>query len=369
MTLDAAQNRGAAYFDGRSNRKRNVALRFAAGVEIVEGDTVLAVWPYSDIRRADGPADTLRISCMTALPLARLEVRDAAMQAQIVARCAALDAGRGKPQTGRIVFWSLAAACSIVMLVLFVMPLVADRLAPFIPRAFERRMGNAFDKQARVIFGGRLCSDPAGQAAFTGLVDKLKQAGDIDFPLTAIVMSSAAPNAFALPGGRIYLLNGLLQKADSADEIAGILAHELGHVKHRDHIRKLIQAGGTSFLFGLLFGDVTGAGAVIFASRSLLDASYSREAEQAADAYAIDVMHKLGRSPLPMGELLFRVTGAQADRGYTILASHPLTEARLETMRKEDRANTGAELMSAANWRALKEICGTPKHELGHGTG
>jgi len=76
---------------------------------------------------------------------------------------------------------------------------------------------------------------------------------------------------------------GLLAKAENADEIAGILAHELGHLRHRDGTRNLIYNGGTSFLIGLLFGDITGSGALIFASRSLVTASYSREAEQNAD--------------------------------------------------------------------------------------
>jgi Zn-dependent protease with chaperone function len=357
MTLDAVPSDNAVYFDGRSNRKRSVTLRFAAELEIVEQGTVAEAWPYGDVRRADGPLDALRLSCTTALPLARLETVDAETKAAILAHCPSLDLGRGGTQTGRIVFWSLAAVCSIVMLVWFVIPLIADRLAPFVPAAFERRLGEGFDRQARSIFGGKLCNAAAGQAAFTALVDKLTRAGDIDIPLTAQVVSSGVPNAFALPGGKIYLLNGLLQKAQNPDEVAGILAHELGHVKHRDHMRKLIQTGGTSFLFGLLFGDVTGASAVIFASRSLLDASYSREAEQQADAFAVDVMHKLGRSAAPMGQFLFRITGAQANKSYTILASHPLTEARRAAMADEGRANTGEELLSAAEWSALKNIC------------
>jgi hypothetical protein len=140
---------------------------------------------------------------------------------------------------------------------------------------------------------------------------------------------------------RIYLLDGLLQKASNPDELAGIIAHELGHVQHRDGMRRLIQTGGTSFLFGLLFGDVTGAGAVIFVGRAMLDASYSRDAERGADAFATEVMHKLGRSPAPSGYLLFRITGAQADKSLTILASHPLTEERLAEMVKADRPATG----------------------------
>jgi predicted Zn-dependent protease len=202
-----------------------------------------------------------------------------------------------------------------------------------------------------------VCTRPDGQAALATLVDKLKIAGGITRPLRAQVVSSALPNAFALPGGRIYLLNGLLQQARTPDEIAGVLAHELGHIKHRDSLRKIVETGGTSFLIGLLFGDVTGAGAVIFVSRSILDASYSRDAERSADAFALQAMSSLGRSAAALGELLLRVTGAQANRRFTILASHPLTEDRLEAMKKDRRPVTGPDLLSADQWRALKEIC------------
>jgi Zn-dependent protease with chaperone function len=171
------------------------------------------------------------------------------------------------------------------------------------------------------------------------------------------VLSTPVPNAFALPGGKVYLFNGLLAKAGNADEIAGVLAHELGHLKHRDNMRGLIHNGGTSFLIGLLFGDVTGSGALIFASRSLFTASYSRDAEQNADTFSIEVMHALGRSPKPMGELLFRVTGKEADKSLSILASHPLTEDRLARMNHEDRPPSGPALLTPQEWRSLKAIC------------
>ena len=175
--------------------------------------------------------------------------------------------------------------------------------------------------------------------------------------MTAEVSSSSIVNAFALPGGKIYLFNGLLQKARTPDEIAGVLAHELGHVQHRDSLRKVIQTGGTSFLIGLLLGDITGGGAVILAARSIIDASYSREAERDADAFATTVMHKLGRSPRPMGEFLVRVTGDKKSTATNFLDSHPMSEERLARMKQEYRPNTGPDILSAQEWSALKGIC------------
>jgi predicted Zn-dependent protease len=111
----------------------------------------------------------------------------------------------------------------------------------------------------------------------------------------------------------------------------------------------------------LLFGDVTGSGALIFASRSLVSASYSREAEQNADTFSIDVMHRLGRSSKAMGELLLRVTGKEIDKSLSILSSHPLTEDRLKRMSDEDRPPSGPPLLTGEEWASLKAICTSDK--------
>jgi len=348
----------AAYFDGQTNRKHSVVLRIADRIEIVEQEAVVAAWPFADVRQADGPPTALlRLACTSAAPLARLEVEDEATKQAIVSHCPSLAVGRGGSQIARIVFWSLAAACSIFGLAAYGIPVVADRLVPFVPQAWETRVGEAVDRQIRAFINGKACRTPDGQAALVTLVGKLRSAGGIDNALAPLVVSSEITNAFALPGGKIYLLDGLLQKAQNPDELAAILAHELGHVKHRDGLRKLVQTGGTSFLIGLLFGDVTGAGAALFAGRSLLDASYSRDVERDADTFASQTMRKLGRSAAPMGELLLRITGAQASRTLTILASHPLTEERLAALKKDQSPVTGAALLSDGEWHALKRIC------------
>jgi len=364
MSLD--NQHSAAFYDGRSNRRRNVTLRFGGALDIAEQDAVIESWPYDQVRRADGPPQLMRLRSMSALPLARLEITDTATQGFVAAYCRSLDVGVAGGHTLKIVGWSLAAVASILLLVFFGIPFVADRLAPALPYALEQRIGDAVDKQAQAIFGGETCNAPAGQAAFNKLVDKLKVAGGVEIPLDAHVVSSKIPNAFALPGGKVYLLEGLLKKAENPDEIAGVLAHELGHVQHRDSLRKIIQTGGTSFLIGLLFGDVTGGSAVLFVGRSLFDASYSRDQERAADDFAIAVMHKLKRSPKPLGEILVRVTGTEKDSAMTLLSSHPLSGDRLELMSKDGGATSGPEILSATEWKALKNICAThAKSEAG----
>lgn len=346
----------AIYFDGTSSQRRAVTLRFADRLELSEGERTLGMWAYADIRRADSPPSTLRLSCVTAPTLARLEVRDTAVAAELVARCNRMDENVPGRDVAAIVGWSLAATVSIIAVVLFGLPLIADRLAPLVPDAFERRLGDVADAQVKTLFDAKLCSNAAGQKAFAKLVTAIRESAGLDTSVQSGVLSSSVPNAFALPGGKVYLFNGLLAKAENADEIAGVLAHELGHLKHRDSMRGLIHDGGTSFLIGLLFGDITGSSALIFGSRTLVTSSHSREAEQNADSFAIDVMHRLGRPAKPAGELLFRVTGKEG-KGLSIISSHPLTEDRLARMSREDRPASGPPLLTNEEWRSLKSIC------------
>src|SRR4029077_10227537 len=140
-----------------------------------------------------------------------------------------------------------------------------------------------------------------------------------------MVLRSAVANAFALPGGRVYVLSALLGVAETPDELAGVLSHEFGHVAHRDSLRRLVRDGGTAFLIGLMFGDVTGAGTVLMAGRAVLSASYSRADEELADAFAVSVMRRLGRPTAPLGALLQRISGPTQNEASSILHDHPLT--------------------------------------------
>jgi predicted Zn-dependent protease len=122
-------------------------------------------------------------------------------------------------------------------------------------------------------------------------------------------------------------------------------------------LRALIQAGGSGFLLGLLFGDVTGSSTLVLLGRILLESSYSRDAETAADAFAADAMIALGRSPRALGAFLVRVTGSQKEQLAPFLAHHPISEQRLAALSARDVPATGPALLTDREWRALKSIC------------
>src|SRR4029450_1047203 len=80
-----------AYFDGTSSRRHAVTLAFADALEIVVDGETKAKWPWADLRRADSAPGTLRVSCQSAPVLARLEIRDPALAAELTSRAANLD--------------------------------------------------------------------------------------------------------------------------------------------------------------------------------------------------------------------------------------------------------------------------------------
>jgi Zn-dependent protease with chaperone function len=355
----------AVFYDGESARRRTVSLNIAASaIDIHEGLERVASWPVAEVRQREAPNGVLRLTLRGASSLARLDVTDAELQAAIRLSCRHLDDSDRRERTGRILFWSAAATISILLCVFLLLPILAERLTPLIPISYERRLGTAVDNQVRTIFSGKICEEPRGLSTLKVLTARLQKAQNLQVDVDIAVLESKVPNAIALPGGRIYLFKALLDKAESVDEIAGVLAHEMGHVAHRDGLRKMIQAGGTSYLLGLLLGDVTGGGAIVLVSRYLIDSAHSREAEAAADDFAGRTMTVLGRPAYAMALLLTRIEGDRTSDGNdfaipAFLSTHPVTDQRLKALEKQVLPHQGEPLLSQEEWRALKEICKT----------
>jgi Zn-dependent protease with chaperone function len=200
-------------------------------------------------------------------------------------------------------------------------------------------------------------TEKAGGAALGRLVQRLEAAAALPIPLTVTVIRQKDANAVALPGGHVYVFNGLIDKAENADEVAGVIAHELGHVAHRDGTRTVLQGAGLSFLFGMVLGDFVGGGAVVFGANTVLQMAYSRDVEAAADLYGVNLMQKAGGDARALGTILQRIAGA-IEPGFKILLNHPETKERVAVIMRAARPAAGAAILDASEWAALKAICG-----------
>ena len=360
----------AIYFDGTCSTRNDVVVEAgAAGLQIFSSDRrLLDEWLYGELRRQAAPDGVLRLGRNGETLLARLEVRDAALASAIEDRAVTLDRGGAAERRLRrkVVILSLAAVVSLIFTAIIGVPVLATRLTPLVPASVEQKLGKAVDSQIRATLDtkhlgaafvcGAGANGAAGRVALDKLVDRLKTAAALPYPLQVDVVRRADFNAFALPGGHIYVFQGLIDRAQSPDELAGVLAHEMGHVAHRDGTRTVLQTAGLSFLFGMMLGDFVGGGAVVIAARTVLKSSYSRRVEAAADAYSVGLMAKAGGDPHALGVILKRIVGDK-NEGTKLLLDHPETKDRIAAIDAVAVTGTPTPLLDAADWSALKQIC------------
>jgi Zn-dependent protease with chaperone function len=368
---ETAPPRGPAlFFDGTCSARNDVVVEAGtAGLQIFSADRhLLDEWLYAELRRQASPDGVLRLGRHGETLLARLEVRDAALAAAIEDRAVTLDRGGTAERKLRrkVVILSLAAVVSLIFTAIIGVPVLATRVTPLVPIAVEQKLGDAVDGQIRATLDtkhlgaafvcGSGANGAAGRAALDKLVGRLQAAAALPYPLRVDVVRRPDFNAFALPGGHIYVFQGLIDRAQSPDELAGVLAHEIGHVAHRDGTRTVLQAAGLSFLFGMMLGDFVGGGAVVIAAKTVVRSSYSRRVEAAADIYSVSLMRKVGADPRALAVILARVT-ADKDEGIKILADHPDTKDRVVAINAIAPTGATTPLLGAADWAALKQIC------------
>jgi len=360
------------FFDGVTSARRPVLVELAHGGIVVrdaEERDMLARWPYHELDHLAAPEGVLRLGRVGTRSIARLEVRDPALATAIDEVSVPVDRSGASERRSRIkvIAWSFAAMVSLVLGAVYGVPALADKLAPLVPLRVERWLGEAVDTQARTMLDKGDSSRPfacggdsgeaEGRAALAKLMGKLEVMAALPIPLDAKVIRRSEANAVALPGGHIYVFQGLVEKSESADELAGVIAHEIGHVAHRDGTRSILQSAGLSFLFGMLLGDFVGGSAVVIGARAVLQSSYTREVEGAADRYGLELTSRAGGDPRALGSILTRIAGANHP-GMEILRDHPDTKARVAVINSLAASPSPPQpLLEPAEWHALKRIC------------
>jgi hypothetical protein len=362
----------AIYFDGETSARQTVSVELGDAALRLRGpdEAAIAEWGYVQLAAFAAPDGVLRLGRAKSPMPARLEIHDPNVAAAFTARAGNVKRfGAVEARTRvKVVGWSLAAVTSAVLVAMFGVPAIVERVAPIVPVRVEQRLGASVDLQVRALLNtgkhdkfecGDAPSPPASGVAFDKLVRKLETAAALPVPVRASVVRREEANAIALPGGRVYVFQGLIDKAKTPDELAGVIAHEMGHVAHRDGVRAVIQAAGLSFLFGMLIGDFSGGGAAVVAMRTVLQSSYSRETEAAADAWGAALIVKLERDPRALADILMRIADTPGPTAK-ILLSHPEARERaaaIEAIARAAKIAPTAGLLTNTEWAALKQIC------------
>ena len=214
-------------------------------------------------------------------------------------------------------------------------PAVARGVAASVPAQTEQRVGQQVIRLLdRSLMEPSLLPDPT-RARVERLFAAIEVESGYDGGITLQFRSSerVGANAFALPGGTIVLTDEIIELAESDDEIAAVLAHEIGHVVGRHSLRLVLQNSLGTLLLASVTGDIastTALGAGIPAV--LMQLGYSREMEREADAYAFGVLRDRGYDTGALRSLLSRIQDQYGTEEVPdFLSSHPRTESRDET--------------------------------------
>lgn len=240
---------------------------------------------------------------------------------------------------------------AILLLVGFVsFPLLSGIVAPLVPQQVEDAIG------AEMIKGtaeeGSFCTDAEGVAVLEELVRRLAKEAD-DRTFKVYVSDQEIVNAFAAPGGHVVIFKPIIDQADGPDEVAGVLAHEMGHIVERHPAESLVEAVGYG-IFGML---TPGDGDHEEVAKSLLTNHYSRGDELDADRAGVELLNAAGIDSRGLFSFFERLKedGDDVPGAVEFLSTHPSGETRKANL--EEVAHAGEPALSEKDWAALQAIC------------
>lgn len=359
----------ARYFDGVSARPREVWVSFGNRSLVIVGEDGIAIahWALDGLSARSDRGDQVLQVAPDAASDERLAISDATMIAALRRVCPRLyRRPADRRGIGKAAFWGVAAVAAVLVIVFVILPRLAGQLAYAIPPESEQKLGDQVVGQIQTVLGVNgpdpgFCTGPEGLEALAAMEARLDAGAGLPYELRIAVMDHGMVNAFAVPGGRIVLFRGLIEAAASPEEVAGVLAHEIGHVVHRDPTVAVLRSAGTAGILGMLVGDVFGAAIVVAATETVMNASYAQEAERRADRTGLEILARAELPSRPFAGFFRRMAERYGDDlgilGY--VASHPALGERAERAEAADTVGEArfVPVLDDTEWVALRQIC------------
>ncbi len=226
-------------------------------------------------------------------------------------------------------------------------------VAKSIPWRYEHRVFG----DMHLFSGGEECrGSPESEAAFRKLVSRIYPIypGDGAFSITATAIHGKEVNAFAFLGGRIFVYDGLIQEVESPEELAGVLAHEIEHVRERHVTQGILQSALAATLWSFTFPDA-GTRAISGLLRAAGNLKFGRAQEAAADAGGLA---RLRDSQIDVAGFRKFFSRKHGSEGWAaLLSDHPSDESRL---RAADvfLGLPSKPILTDAEWKSVRGFCG-----------
>lgn len=235
----------------------------------------------------------------------------------------------------------------------FSWPWLVRPVAALMPQSARNWLGNSTQQMVGLT---QECTDPAGRAALETLTARLTQKSPELRSIQVLPVQSTMVNAIALANDKVVLTSALIKQAQSPDEIAGILAHEFGHVAHGHVLRNFLGQAALQMLITLFTGV---HGADMSRLNTLTGRAHSRAFEAEADAMAIKLLKEAQISTQGLAEFFSRTAQKEgvSSRFSRYFATHPATAER-EKLLRGTAVPQPTPALNLKEWEALKRVCG-----------
>lgn len=325
------------YFDGRSARGKRVEVsRFGEQLVLDDGQ-----------RRLSFPVAEATVTARLGTTRRRITLRDGAMCE--VDDDALLDhwfsdaanrrwnlLARLEAHRAVVALACLAVVSATAASVLWGLPLLARHVAAQVPEEWVLRLGQDALAQLDEMLGAETTLTESRRAGLELAFARLAAESVPHARLAFRTWPRLGPNALALPDGTVVMTDGLVYLAEQDDELLAILAHELGHVRERHALQRIIASSGVAALLYAMTGDVSGlAASALAAPTILLHLHHTRSLEEDADRFAFALLREHGIAPSAFATILRKLEGAsevaeleERPSRWSWLSTHPPTAER-----------------------------------------
>ena len=354
----------ATYFDGETARDNKVVASLEnSGLKFSGEGVPVQAWGLSGLTAIEPPhaGRPLRLS-HDSLPGARLSIRNDEFVGQLLAAAPHLRGGFNPKRALRLFLWiggGLAVLAGLIYLTLNYAP---QKVAVLLPDAWSERVGKQME--ASLVEKAKVCHSSAGDSAVAAILGNLAEGDPNMPPLQVRIYDIPIKNAFALPGGHIVITRGLLETATAPQEVAGVLAHEIGHVARHHPEAQLVRIAGVQVLLSVATGTVGGTNTSSLAGLAAILQS-NRDAEREADAYAVAMLGAARIDPLGLKHFFEKVlaeegkpSGGALTKLGTAFSTHPVTTERIDLIKPLPDGIQLRPPITDTQWKDLKAICG-----------
>jgi beta-barrel assembly-enhancing protease len=354
----------ARYYDGETAQVLEVIVRPTAGELVIFrpgesaiGSRIVARWPIDDLLVLGDAAHERAPPIARRGGEARLVIEDEEARRQLAALVPPLAALADLPApVGRRIATLGATLAAVVGLFWVFIDYGTEYAAPWLPYSLQAKLGETVFEE--LVADKDQCHGERGLSAINELANRLAHAAGYQHEVTVHVVEGGPLNAFTLPGGILVFYSDLIDQAKNSSQVAGVLAHEIGHVVHHHPIKGIARQYGIDLLAKLVSGGysdllntLSSGGNILLAMRN------GRAFEREADATGVALLEKLNlRADGISGffEQMLEKEPKDAASAAGIWSSHPPTQERIDATK---RPPTGIPAFSAADWKALREVC------------